>query len=108
MADELSIAWLDLLRKADPVERADFVRQAVERLAQAIVEVEQEVGAVPSRAPRAPSPRRSGPGQRRRRRGRRARAGYVRTGRSEAPREEAAPAVRPGYAAPMSPATVGA
>jgi len=47
MADELSIALLDLLRKADPVERTDFVRQAVERLAQAIieVEVEQKVGA---------------------------------------------------------------
>ena len=38
MAHELSIALLDLLRKADPVERTDFVRQAVERLAQAIVE----------------------------------------------------------------------
>jgi hypothetical protein len=47
MADELSIALLDLLRKADPVERTDFVRQAVEHLAQAIieVEVEQKVGA---------------------------------------------------------------
>jgi transposase-like protein len=47
MADELSIALLDLLRKADPVQRTDFVRQAVERLAQAIVEVEveQKVGA---------------------------------------------------------------
>ena len=47
MADELSMALLDLLRKAEAMERTDFVRQAVERLAQAIVEVEveQKVGA---------------------------------------------------------------
>ncbi len=31
MGDERSIAWLDLLRKADPVARTDFVPQAVER-----------------------------------------------------------------------------
>jgi HEPN domain-containing protein len=43
MADELSIALLDLPREADPAERTDFVRQAVERLAQAIVEVERKV-----------------------------------------------------------------
>lgn len=47
MADSLSIALLDLLRKADTAERTDFVRQGVERLAQEIieVEVEQEIGA---------------------------------------------------------------
>jgi putative transposase len=47
MADELSMALLELLRKAGPAERADFLRQAVERLVQAImdVEVEQLIGA---------------------------------------------------------------
>jgi putative transposase len=42
MADELSVSLLELLRKADPTERTDFLRQAVERLAQAIIEVELE------------------------------------------------------------------
>jgi hypothetical protein len=47
MADELIVSLLELLRKTEPAERADFVRQAVERLAQAIVEleVEQKIGA---------------------------------------------------------------
>jgi putative transposase len=47
MADELSMALLELLRKADPEGRADFVRTAVERLMQAIIdlEVEQRIGA---------------------------------------------------------------
>jgi putative transposase len=47
MADELSIALLELLRKSDPEQRTDFLRTAVERLAQALieVEVEQEIGA---------------------------------------------------------------
>ena len=47
MADSLSVALLDLLRNADPEQRDDFVRQAVERLAQGIVEaeVEQKIGA---------------------------------------------------------------
>src|SRR5579875_678008 len=43
MADELSMSLLELLRKADPEGRADFVRVAVERLMQAIVEVELEL-----------------------------------------------------------------
>jgi len=47
MADELIVSLLELLRKAEPAERADFVRRALERLAQAIVEleVEQKIGA---------------------------------------------------------------
>lgn len=49
MADELSIALLDLLRKAEPDERVDFIRTAVERLAQHLIEVEleQRIGAAP-------------------------------------------------------------
>jgi transposase-like protein len=42
MADVLSIALLELLRKADPDDRADFVRIAVERLAQGVIEAEAE------------------------------------------------------------------
>ncbi len=47
MADELSMALLELLRKADATDRADFVRTAVERLAQQVIEAEaeQHVGA---------------------------------------------------------------
>ena len=47
MADELIVALLDLLRKADADDRADFVRTAVERLAQEVIDVEaeQRVGA---------------------------------------------------------------
>jgi hypothetical protein len=47
MADEWIVSLLELLRKADPTERADFVRQATERVAQAIVELEleQKIGA---------------------------------------------------------------
>ena len=47
MADELSMSLLELLRKADPEGRGDFVRTAVERLMQAIIEaeVEQRIGA---------------------------------------------------------------
>jgi len=47
MADELIVSLLELLRKAEPEERAGFVRRAVERVAQAIVEleVEQKIGA---------------------------------------------------------------
>ena len=47
MADELIVSLLELLRKAEPAPRADFGRQAVERVAQAIVEleVEQKIGA---------------------------------------------------------------
>ena len=47
MADELSMAVLELLRKADATDRADFVRTAVERLAQQVIEAEaeQHVGA---------------------------------------------------------------
>ncbi len=43
MADELSMSLLELLRKADPAGRADFVRVAVERMMQAIVEAELEL-----------------------------------------------------------------
>jgi putative transposase len=43
MADELSMALLELLRKADPEGRGDFVRTAVERLMQAIIEAEVEL-----------------------------------------------------------------
>ena len=43
MAYELSMSLLELLRKADPEGRADFIRVAVERLMQAIVEVELEL-----------------------------------------------------------------
>lgn len=47
MAEDISIALLELLRKANPKQRNDFVRHAVERLAQAIIEVavEQKIGA---------------------------------------------------------------
>ena len=47
MAEDLSIALLDLLRKTDPDHRVDFFREAVERLAQAIIEAEltQVIGA---------------------------------------------------------------
>ena len=47
MADELSMALLELLRKADAEDRVDFVRTAVERLAQQVIDVEaeQHVGA---------------------------------------------------------------
>lgn len=47
MADSLSMALLELLRNADPERRDDFLRHAVERLAQEIVEVEveQKIGA---------------------------------------------------------------
>jgi len=49
MAEDLSIALLDLLRKTDPDHRVDFFRQAVERLAQAIIDAEltQVIGAEP-------------------------------------------------------------
>lgn len=49
MAEDLSIALLDLLRKADPEQRLTFFREAVERLAQSIIEAEvsQVVGAAP-------------------------------------------------------------
>ena len=40
MAEDLSIALLDLLRKTDLNDRMEFFRQAVERLAQAIIEAE--------------------------------------------------------------------
>ena len=43
MADELSMSLLELLRKADPEGRGDFVRTAVERLMQAIIEAEVEL-----------------------------------------------------------------
>ena len=42
MADELSMALLELLRKADAEDRVDFVRTAVERLAQQVMDVETE------------------------------------------------------------------
>ncbi len=47
MADETSIALLELLRKSSPDQRTDFVRIAVERLMQDIIEaeVEQRIGA---------------------------------------------------------------
>ncbi len=47
MAEDLSIALLDLLRNTDPEHRVDFFREAVERLAQAIIETEltQVIGA---------------------------------------------------------------
>ena len=47
MAEDLSIALLDLLRNADPEHRIDFFREAVERLAQSIIEAEltQVIGA---------------------------------------------------------------
>jgi putative transposase len=47
MAEELSFALLELLRKAEPGERADFVRQALERVAQEVIELElaQQIGA---------------------------------------------------------------
>ncbi len=47
MAEDIGIGLLKSLRKADPEQRNDFVRHAVERLAQSIMEVEvdQEIGA---------------------------------------------------------------
>jgi len=47
MAEDLSIALLDLLRNADPEHRIDFFRESVERLAQAIIDAElsQVIGA---------------------------------------------------------------
>jgi putative transposase len=47
MADEFSMSLLDLLRKANPDQRATFMRDAVERLMQQIIEaeVEQKIGA---------------------------------------------------------------
>ena len=54
MADELSMALLELLRKADAEDRVDFVRTAVERLAQPVIDVEaeQHVGPAGMSAPR--------------------------------------------------------
>jgi transposase-like protein len=47
MADDFSMSLLDLLRKANPDQRATFIRDAVERLMQQIIEaeVEQKIGA---------------------------------------------------------------
>ena len=47
MAEDLSIALLDLLRNTAPEQRVEFFREAVERLAQAIIETEltQAIGA---------------------------------------------------------------
>lgn len=42
VADEMIVALLDLLRKADADDRADFVRAAVERLAQEVIDVEAQ------------------------------------------------------------------
>jgi putative transposase len=44
MADELIVPALEMLRQADPTEPADFVRQATERVARAIVELQQKIG----------------------------------------------------------------
>lgn len=43
MADELSVALLDLLRKGEGEEAGDFVRQAMQRVAQAVIETELEM-----------------------------------------------------------------
>ena len=44
MADELSMALQELLRKADAADRADFVRTAVERLAHQVIEAKFHQG----------------------------------------------------------------
>ena len=57
MADELSIALLELLRKADAEDRVDFVRTAVERLAQPVIDVEAEQHVGAGRYERTEGPR---------------------------------------------------
>jgi hypothetical protein len=52
MADELIVPALEMLRQADPTEPADFVRQATERVAQAIVELQQKIAPPGTSAPR--------------------------------------------------------